>query len=134
MSGKDDKKIEEGTSKIIEIGSTTHFQCPMLKGANYTTWEIRMQVILEANGLWEIIEPNLTTEVDTKKDKTAIAYIYQSLPEVAETAEITESAEVAESAEITKSAEVAESAEITKNAEIAECRKYQKFNQYYSEC
>ncbi|GKA20867.1 zinc finger, CCHC-type containing protein [Tanacetum coccineum] len=81
MSGKDDKKIEEGTSKIKEIGSTTHFQCPMLKGANYTTWAIRMQVILEANGLWEMIKPNLTTEVDTKKDKTAIAYIYQSLPE-----------------------------------------------------
>ncbi|GJU90455.1 zinc finger, CCHC-type containing protein [Tanacetum coccineum] len=81
MSGKDDKKIEEGTSKIKEIGSTTHFQCPMLKGANYTTWAIRMQVILEANGLWEMIKPNLTTEVDTKKDKTAIAYIYQSLQE-----------------------------------------------------
>ncbi|GKD01083.1 zinc finger, CCHC-type containing protein [Tanacetum coccineum] len=81
MSGKDDKKIEEGTSKIKEIGSTTHFQCPMLKGANYTTWAIRMQVILEANELWEMIEPNLTTEVDTKKDKTAITYIYQSLPE-----------------------------------------------------
>ncbi|GJZ09953.1 zinc finger, CCHC-type containing protein [Tanacetum coccineum] len=80
MSGKDDKKIEEGTSKIKEIGSTTHFQCPMLKGAKYTTWAIRMQVILEANGLWEMIKPNLTTEVDTKKDKTDIAYIYQSLP------------------------------------------------------
>nr|GEX76131.1 putative zinc finger, CCHC-type [Tanacetum cinerariifolium] len=40
-----------------------------------------MQVILEANGLWEMIEPKLTTEADTKKDKTAIAYIYQSLPE-----------------------------------------------------
>ncbi|GJU41805.1 zinc finger, CCHC-type containing protein [Tanacetum coccineum] len=81
MFGKDDKKIEEDTSKIKEIGSTTHFQCSMLKGANYTTWAIRMQVILEANELWEMIEPNLTTEVDTKKDKTAIAYIYQSLPE-----------------------------------------------------
>nr|GEV54017.1 hypothetical protein [Tanacetum cinerariifolium] len=81
MSEKDDKKIEEGTSKIKEIGSTTHFRCPMLKGANYTTWAIRMQVILEAIGLWEMIEPYLTTEVDTKKDKTAIAYIYQSLPE-----------------------------------------------------
>ncbi|GJT83663.1 zinc finger, CCHC-type containing protein [Tanacetum coccineum] len=75
MSGKDN------TSKINKIGSTTHFQCPMLKGANYTTWAIRMQIILEAIGLWEMIEPNLTTEVDTKKDKTAIAYIYQSLPE-----------------------------------------------------
>ncbi|GJZ42517.1 zinc finger, CCHC-type containing protein [Tanacetum coccineum] len=28
-----------------------------------------------------MIEPKLTTEADTKKDKTAIAYIYQSLPE-----------------------------------------------------
>ncbi|GKC53277.1 zinc finger, CCHC-type containing protein [Tanacetum coccineum] len=53
----------------------------MLKPSNYSTWAIRMQVILEANGLWEMIEPNLTTEVNTKKDKTAIAYIYQSLPE-----------------------------------------------------
>ncbi|GKD08957.1 hypothetical protein Tco_1188642 [Tanacetum coccineum] len=40
-----------------------------------------MQVILEENGLWEMIEPKLTTEADTKKDKIAIAYIYQSLPE-----------------------------------------------------
>ncbi|GJZ47865.1 zinc finger, CCHC-type containing protein [Tanacetum coccineum] len=62
MSEKDDKKLEEGTSKIKEIRSTTHFQCSMLKGANYTTWAIRMQVILEANGLWEMIKPNLTTE------------------------------------------------------------------------
>nr|GEV41775.1 zinc finger, CCHC-type [Tanacetum cinerariifolium] len=81
MSEKDDKKIEVGTSKIKEIRTTTHFQCPMLKGANYTTWAIRMQVILESIGLWEMIEPKLTTEADTKKDKTTIAYIYQSLPE-----------------------------------------------------
>nr|GEX89629.1 zinc finger, CCHC-type [Tanacetum cinerariifolium] len=40
-----------------------------------------MQVILEAIGLWKMIEPKLTTEADTKKDKTVIAYIYQSLPE-----------------------------------------------------
>nr|GEU95336.1 ARID DNA-binding domain-containing protein [Tanacetum cinerariifolium] len=58
MSGQN----EEGTFKINEIGSTTHFQCPMLKGANYTTWAIRMQIILEANGLWEMIEPNEKTE------------------------------------------------------------------------
>ncbi|GJZ84110.1 zinc finger, CCHC-type containing protein [Tanacetum coccineum] len=75
MSGKDN------TSKINEIGSTTHFQCPMLKGANYTTWAIRMQIILEANGLWEMIEPNEKTQADNKKDKTAIAFIYQALPE-----------------------------------------------------
>nr|GEW42667.1 zinc finger, CCHC-type [Tanacetum cinerariifolium] len=75
MSGKDD------TSKLKEIGSTAHFQCPMLKGTNYTTWEIQMQIILEANGLWEMIEPNEKTEADTKKDKTAITFLYQALPE-----------------------------------------------------
>ncbi|GJX05832.1 zinc finger, CCHC-type containing protein [Tanacetum coccineum] len=95
MSGKDD------TSKIKEIGSTTHFQCPILKGANYTTWAIRMQIILEANGLWEMIEPNEKTQADNKKGevgggvgvyikiggggggrvKTAIAFLYQALPE-----------------------------------------------------
>ncbi|GKC30488.1 zinc finger, CCHC-type containing protein [Tanacetum coccineum] len=75
MSGKDN------TSKINEIGSATHFQCPILKGANYTTWAIRMQIILEANGLWEIIEPNETTQADNKKDKTATAFIYQALSE-----------------------------------------------------
>ncbi|XP_024990740.1 uncharacterized protein LOC112525029 [Cynara cardunculus var. scolymus] len=53
----------------------------MLKATNYTTWAIRMQIILEANGLWEMIEPQPTTQADAKKDKTAIAYIYQSLTE-----------------------------------------------------
>nr|GEY33899.1 zinc finger, CCHC-type [Tanacetum cinerariifolium] len=72
---------KDNTSKINEIGSTTHFQCPMLKGANYTTWAIRMQVILEANDLWEMIEPNEKTQANNKKDKTAIAFIYQTLPE-----------------------------------------------------
>nr|GEW26264.1 zinc finger, CCHC-type [Tanacetum cinerariifolium] len=40
-----------------------------------------MQIILEANGLWEMIEPNKKTQADNKKDKTAIAFLYQALPE-----------------------------------------------------
>ncbi|GJV70253.1 hypothetical protein Tco_1485762 [Tanacetum coccineum] len=40
-----------------------------------------MQIILEANGLWEMIEPNKKTQADNKKDKTAIAFRYQALPE-----------------------------------------------------
>ncbi|GKG11190.1 hypothetical protein Tco_0342590, partial [Tanacetum coccineum] len=39
-----------------------------------------MQIILEANGLWEMIEPNEKTQEDNKKDKTVIAFLYQSLP------------------------------------------------------
>ncbi|GJX59454.1 zinc finger, CCHC-type containing protein [Tanacetum coccineum] len=53
----------------------------MLKPSNYSLWAIRMQIILEANGLWEMIEPNEKTQADNKKDKTAIAFLYQALPE-----------------------------------------------------
>ncbi|GKC99839.1 hypothetical protein Tco_1170114 [Tanacetum coccineum] len=42
---------------------------------------IRMQIILEANGLWEMIEPLETTQGDNKKGKTGIAFLYQALPE-----------------------------------------------------
>ncbi|GJR62137.1 zinc finger, CCHC-type containing protein [Tanacetum coccineum] len=53
----------------------------MLKPSNYSLWAIRMQIILEANGLWEMIEPNEKTQADNKKDKTAIAFLYQALLE-----------------------------------------------------
>nr|GEW33709.1 zinc finger, CCHC-type [Tanacetum cinerariifolium] len=53
----------------------------MLKPSNYSLWVIRMQIILEANGLWEMIEPNGKTQADNKKDKTAMAFLYQALPE-----------------------------------------------------
>nr|GEX18388.1 zinc finger, CCHC-type [Tanacetum cinerariifolium] len=39
-----------------------------------------MQIILEVNGLWEMIEPNEKTQADNKKDKTAIAFLNQALP------------------------------------------------------
>ncbi|GKB31388.1 zinc finger, CCHC-type containing protein [Tanacetum coccineum] len=53
----------------------------MLKPSNYSLWAIRMQIILEANGLWEMIEPLESTQDDNKKDKTAIVFLYQALPE-----------------------------------------------------
>ncbi|GJS82034.1 zinc finger, CCHC-type containing protein [Tanacetum coccineum] len=40
-----------------------------------------MQIILEANGLWEMIEPLKRTQSNNKKDKTTIAFLYQALPE-----------------------------------------------------
>ncbi|KAD5802931.1 hypothetical protein E3N88_14291 [Mikania micrantha] len=61
--------------------SLTNFQCPMLKSLNYTTWAIRMKAILDANGLRETIEPTVETTADTKKDKSAIAYMFQTLSE-----------------------------------------------------
>ncbi|GJY82944.1 zinc finger, CCHC-type containing protein [Tanacetum coccineum] len=75
------KESGESSKKETSIPSTPQFQCPMLKPSNYSLWAIRMQIILEANGLWEMIEPSETTKSDNKKDKTAIAFLYQSLPE-----------------------------------------------------
>ncbi|KAI3718180.1 hypothetical protein L6452_19037 [Arctium lappa] len=63
------------------MSPSVHFQCPMLNSTNYTTWAIRKQIILEANNLWEAIEPQPTTKDDVRRDKTATAYLYQSLPE-----------------------------------------------------
>lgn len=66
---------------IREGGSLTHFQCPVLKSTNYPVWAIRFKTILEANGLWEMIEPGTDAQPDVKKDKAAIAYLFQALSE-----------------------------------------------------
>ncbi|KAJ0509365.1 putative RNA-directed DNA polymerase [Helianthus annuus] len=65
----------------INGNSLSQFQCPILKPTNYTVWAIRIKTILEANGLWETIEPAENATVDTKKDKSAIAYLFQAIPE-----------------------------------------------------
>ncbi|KAJ0590430.1 putative RNA-directed DNA polymerase [Helianthus annuus] len=72
-----------GTSGQNQINgnSLSQFQCPILKPTNYTVWAIRIKTILEANGLWETIEPAENATVDTKKDKSAIAYLFQAIPE-----------------------------------------------------
>ncbi|XP_076905750.1 uncharacterized protein LOC143561601 [Bidens hawaiensis] len=54
---------------------------PMLKSTNYTTWAIRMKIILDANGLWETIDPTSETSADDKKDKCAIAFLFQTISE-----------------------------------------------------
>nr|GEV55897.1 ribonuclease H-like domain, reverse transcriptase, RNA-dependent DNA polymerase [Tanacetum cinerariifolium] len=81
--GTGDMTKESGDTSKKEVSTTSipQFQCSMLKPSNYSLWAIRMQIILEANGLWEMIEPLETTQADNKKDKTAIAFIYQALPE-----------------------------------------------------
>ncbi|GJT56344.1 zinc finger, CCHC-type containing protein [Tanacetum coccineum] len=76
-----DKDSGEASKKEVGTTSTPQFQCPMLKPSNYSLWAIRMQIILEANGLWEMIEPDDKTQADNKKDKTAMAFLYQALPE-----------------------------------------------------
>ncbi|GJW22920.1 zinc finger, CCHC-type containing protein [Tanacetum coccineum] len=75
------KESGDSSKKEVSTISTTQFQCQMLKPSNYSSWAIQMQIILEANGLWEMIEPLETTQSDNKKDKSAIAFLYQVLLE-----------------------------------------------------
>ncbi|GKB97076.1 zinc finger, CCHC-type containing protein [Tanacetum coccineum] len=75
------KESGDTLKKEVSTTSTPQFQCPILKPSNYSLWAIRMQIILEANGLWEMIEPDDKTQADNKKDKTDIAFLYQALLE-----------------------------------------------------
>ncbi|GMI90323.1 hypothetical protein HRI_002701600 [Hibiscus trionum] len=54
---------------------------PMLTPVNYAVWAIKTGAILDAQGVWEAVEPAEGTEVDVKKDKKVRAYIIQCIPE-----------------------------------------------------
>lgn len=59
---------------------TLHY--PMLSRSNYAAWAIKMRVFMQAQGVWDAVEPRTSnTVVETKKDKMAMAAIYQGIPE-----------------------------------------------------
>ncbi|GJR35223.1 zinc finger, CCHC-type containing protein [Tanacetum coccineum] len=78
MSGED---LSSALITPKPVTPITHYQCPTLKLTNYTVWAIQIKVILEAHGLWEMIEPKENTQVDEKKDKATTAFLYQALTE-----------------------------------------------------
>ena len=54
-------------------------QYPLLTKSNYAAWSIKMEVYMEAQGVWEAIvseEP-----VESRKDKMAMAAIFQGISE-----------------------------------------------------
>lgn len=67
----------------------------MLTKGNYTAWSLKMTVMMQAHGVWEVVEPSdpkavveaKTDKVDPKavvdahKEKIALAMIYQGIPE-----------------------------------------------------
>lgn len=54
----------------------------MLARSNYTVWAMKMKVFMQAHEVWEAIEPSdPKTPVVEKKDKIALAMIYQGVPE-----------------------------------------------------
>ncbi|PWA46656.1 zinc finger, CCHC-type [Artemisia annua] len=76
MSGDTSKKNE-----AKEGGLTMNFRCPILNSTNYTIWALKIRAIFNVHGIWEAVEPTAGTEVDQKKNNTAIAMLYQALPE-----------------------------------------------------
>lgn len=61
-------------------GDRGTYHYPQLTSTNYTSWSIRVQAIMEDQGIWEVVEPpEGTTTVQTAKqsgkDKTARAHL-----------------------------------------------------------
>lgn len=62
--------------------STVGLSYLTLTRSNYTAWSLKMKVFMQAHGVWGAIDPkDPKAKVDEKTDKTALAAIYQSIPE-----------------------------------------------------
>lgn len=61
--------------------SSVSLAYPLLSSTNYTAWAIKVEAILDSQGLWEAVRPAEGEAVDTRKDKTARAQLLQALPE-----------------------------------------------------
>ncbi|KAF2311881.1 hypothetical protein GH714_027113 [Hevea brasiliensis] len=68
----------ESVSSQEKEGSIT-LKYPMLTKSNYAAWAIKMEVFMIAQGVWEPIESE--GPVDQRKDKMALAAIYQGIGE-----------------------------------------------------
>ena len=68
------------------VGGHGQYAYPQLIATNYTSWSIRVQAIMEDQGVWEVVEsPEGTSETQTAaqsgKDKKARAHLLQCLPD-----------------------------------------------------
>ena len=62
-------------------GGTSTYQYPQLMTSNYTSWAIRVQAIMEDQGIWAAVQPAAKAAVDLKQDRKAKAHLLQALPE-----------------------------------------------------
>lgn len=63
-------------------GGSMGLTYPMLTKTNYTTWALKMKVVMQAHGVWDAVEqtdPKAT--MDERTDKIALAMIYQGVSE-----------------------------------------------------
>ncbi|XP_022008439.1 uncharacterized protein LOC110907823 [Helianthus annuus] len=66
---------------IHERTGSSNLVCLKLTSTNYNTWTVMMEAILDAQELWEAVDPVTGDAVDAKKNKVARAIIYSALPE-----------------------------------------------------
>ena len=54
----------------------------MLDRSNYTAWALKMKVYMQAQGVWNAVEPSdPKIAVEEKIDKVELAMVYQAIPE-----------------------------------------------------
>ncbi|PKU75225.1 hypothetical protein MA16_Dca015747 [Dendrobium catenatum] len=69
----DDVVGDTTTSKLTTTrDNSMSMQLPLLTKMNYVVWAMKMEILMEAQGLWEVVEEG--TE-DRRKDKSAFAMI-----------------------------------------------------------
>lgn len=55
---------------------------PVLTTDNYPVWALKMKANMRAQGVWGAVDPKAKDkEVDDKVDQTALAIIYQAVPD-----------------------------------------------------
>ncbi|XP_021602540.1 uncharacterized protein LOC110607701 [Manihot esculenta] len=54
-------------------------QYPLLTKTNYAVWEIKMQVYMQAQGVWDVVESE--DPIDPRSDRIALAAIFQGITE-----------------------------------------------------
>jgi len=66
---------------VARIATSSSVNYPVLTPSSYTAWAIKMEAILDAQGLWEVVSPSSGAEVDARHGKTERAHLLQALPE-----------------------------------------------------
>lgn len=62
--------------------SSIDLSYPMLARNNYTAWSLKMKVFMQAQNVWEAVEPSVPKlAVEVRMDKVALAAIYQGIQE-----------------------------------------------------
>ncbi|XP_074346225.1 uncharacterized protein LOC141684995 [Apium graveolens] len=74
------------TSVVMETQKhkegTIGLSYPMLAKNNYTSWSLKLKVYMQAQGVWDAIDPDdPKVAVEARMDKITLATIYQSIPE-----------------------------------------------------